>query len=177
MRERTRILTLAGLLLAAGATIALAAGPGRGGRGSGGCDCGGPGGGPGFGAMADPDGHGPFGRALDRLDLSAAQRDQVRTILDRHRDEHRALRDQMRAQREERFERDLFEPFDEAKVRARAEERARLMVEAEIARARVAGEVLAVLTPEQRTELQQMRDERRERFERRGRWEDDERGE
>lgn len=171
MRLRTRFLAIAGVLLAAGATLALAAGPGRGGRGPGGCD----GGGAGF--HGEPGALGPLGHAMDRLDLSREQRDQVRAILDRHRDEHRALREQMRDQREERLERDLFVPFDEAAVRARAEERARLMVEAEVARARVASEVLAVLTPEQRAELGKLREERHERFERRWGRSDDEPGE
>lgn len=184
MRTRTRISTLAGMLLAAGASLALAAGPGSGpgghgrghgpGFGPGGGDCGGPGGRPGFGMHAEPGAFGPFGRALDRLDLSRAQRDQVRAILDRHRDERMALRDRVRDQRGERLEQGLLLPFDEAAVRARAEERARLMVETEVARARVASEVLAVLTPEQRAELEKLREERHERFERRWGGDDDE---
>jgi len=177
MTLRTRILALAsaGGLLVAGALLAQAGGPGRGGhgpgRGPGGCDCGGP------GFHGEPGGPGPLGEALDRLDLTQEQRDQVRAILDRHRDERRALRESMRDQREERFEQDLSLPFDEAAVRARAEKRAQMRVEAEVARARVASEVLAVLTPEQRAELGKLREERHERFERRWGRDDDDPGE
>jgi Spy/CpxP family protein refolding chaperone len=181
MRTRTPILAVAGVLLVAGATLALAAGPGHGGHrpgfGPGGHDCGGPGGRPGFGLREEPGAFGPFGRALDRLDLTGEQRDQVRAILERHRDERTALREKMRDRREERFEQDLALPFDEAAVRARAEERARGLVEAEVARARVASEVLAVLTPGQRAELGKMREERHERFEHRWGRDDDERDE
>ena len=73
----------------------------------------------------------------------------------------------MHAQRDQRLKEPLPVEFDEARVRGRAEEHAPLMVEMEVARARVASQVLAVLTPAQRDELQKMRDERRERFEER----------
>jgi len=178
MKIRNRILTLAGALLVAGTTLALADGPGRGGPGPGAPgDCGGHRGfGPGGHAMMER--HlgalGPLGFALHRLDLTTEQRDRIHGILAAQRDAHQALRDQLRGQRDERMKEPLATEFDEARVRARAQEHAQLMVEMEVARARVASEVLAVLTPEQRAELQKMRDERRERFEER--WDLDEAG-
>jgi Spy/CpxP family protein refolding chaperone len=191
MRIANRILSIAGLLLLAGATLALAdpqapGAPGPGGQGPGPgwsghdgpggppCDCGrggwdrrGFGPGEGFGGRP---GMGPLGRlgfALHRLDLSAEQRDAIHGILRQQRDATMALRDKLRAERESRMNEPLPVQFDEAKVRARAETRAKLTVEMEVARARVVSQVLGVLTQDQRDELQKMRDERRERFEER----------
>lgn len=191
MKIRNRILTMAGALLVAGATLALADGDRPGGQGSGpGHD--GPGAPPGdcghrgFGPDGDFRGGpmmehrealgplGPLGMALHRLDLTDEQRDRIHGLLRQQRDAGEALRDRLRAQRDQRLKEPLPVEFDEARVRARAEEHARLMVEMEVARARVASQVLAVLTPAQRDELQKMRDERRERFEER--WGLDEEG-
>lgn len=194
MKIRNRMLTLAGVLLVAGATLAAAApqGPGRGqGPGNGPvpgdrpCDGSGPHGfhGRGFGPGGEPGRMmggmgpmGPLGFALHRLDLTAEQRDRIHDLFSAQRDADRPLRDKMRALRDQRMKEPMPTTFDEAGVRARAEERAKVMVEMQVAHARLASQVLGVLTPEQRDELQKMRDERRERFEERWGLDDEDSG-
>lgn len=168
MTQRIGTLTIAGALLLAGATFAFAGGPGGpGGHDLEGLDPDGP-----CGEAGAHAGFGRLGHALHRLDLSHEQRLKLHAILDAHRDDRFELREQMRTRFEARADEELAAEFDEAAVRARAEERARAMVELEVARAKVTSEVLAVLTPEQRAELAKMREERHERF---GRFDRDDR--
>jgi Spy/CpxP family protein refolding chaperone len=172
MIRKSRTLTLAGALLLVGATLASAAGargfggPGHHARGF----RGGPGACDAFG------GPGPLGRALHRLDLSTEQRDRIEALVDAHRDATESLRAEMRDGFRDRLAGDLETEFDESAVRARAEQRAEAMIEMEVSRAKLHADVLAVLTPEQRAELAEMKArfaERVERFgERRG-WDDD----
>lgn len=173
MKRNFRTLTFALVALAAGATLAAAWGPG--GRGAG--DCRGPLGMQ--GRMAGPgmhagfgDGSEPFALLLGDLDLTEEQSARIRAIRDAHRDAAEARRQQMGDAFFERFDEELTATFDEAQVRARAEEHARLRIEAEVERARHRAELLAVLTPEQlaqlnenRTRFAERRSEMRERRE------------
>lgn len=174
MTIKSRFLTLAGVLLIAGATLAAAreprgfGGPGHHGRGF----HGGPGACEAFGG----DGPGPLGRALHRLDLSAQQRDRIEALVEAHRDATESLRSEVRGELRDRLAGDLATEFDEVAVRARAEQRAKVMIEMEVSRAKLHADILSVLTAEQRAELAEMKvrfAERVERFgERRG-WDDD----
>lgn len=174
MIGKSRVLTLAGALLLVGATLAAAAGargfggPGHHARGfhggPGACD-----------AFGGP-GPGPLGRALHRLDLSADQRDRIESLVEAHRDATESLRTEIRDGFRDRLASDLATEFDESEVRARAERRAKAMIEMEVSRAKLHADVLSVLTAEQREKLAEMKArfaERVERFgERRG-WDDD----
>jgi Spy/CpxP family protein refolding chaperone len=175
MTRKSRILSIIGTLLVAGVTFAAAAGP----RGVGGPGHGGRGfhGGPGACAAFDGEGHGPLGRALHRLDLSVEQRHRIEALVDAHRDATEPLRAKLAAGFRDRLDTGLDTTFDEAAVRAGAEEHARVMVELRVARARLHAEVLAVLTAEQRAQLTEMKARHAERFERFGErrgWFDDE---
>lgn len=175
MTRNSRILSIAGALLVAGVTFAAAAGP----RGLGGPGHGHRGfhGGPGGCAAFDGDGPGPLGRALRRLDLTGEQRDRIEALVEHHRDATEPLRAKLAGGFRDRLDADLEATFDEAAVRARAEEHARAMVEMRVARAKLHAEVLAVLSAEQRAELAEMKARHAERFERFGErrgWFDDE---
>ena len=113
---------------------------------------------------------GGFGRFGAELNLTDAQREQMRQIAERY-------RATFQAQRGERGrERRAFDPlaggaFDEAAVRAAAQARASAQVEREVARARMTHEMYNVLTAEQKSQLaaarqqhEQRRQERRQEF-------------
>jgi len=108
--------------------------------------------------------HGPRGpekmlRALHRLDLSDAQREQIRTILDSKRAGFEATREQMRelgrAKHEGTITAEQQAKFDE--LRAQMKQNAEAVHQ----------QVLGILTAEQKAQLEQMKqemDKRREEF-------------
>jgi Spy/CpxP family protein refolding chaperone len=96
---------------------------------------------------------GPLARlraALQQLDLSAQQREQIRTILRDHRDEARALRERMEADRHELQAAIQSEPVNERLIREQAARVAAVEADLAVMRASVGAEVKAVLTVEQR---------------------------
>lgn len=109
-------------------------------------------------------GFGPFGAELN---LSDAQREQIRQIEERYRATFKAERGARG-----RDERQAYDPlsgatFDEAAVRAAAQARANTQVEREVAHARMMHEMYNVLTAEQKAQLQaarQQREQRRQEF-------------
>lgn len=109
------------------------------------------------------------GRLAERLNLTEAQREQMRRIAERYRETFRAQR--KAAGPEGRG----FDPlaggaFDEAAVRAAAQARAAARVEREVAHARMMHEMYNVLTPEQKAQLQAERQQwEQRRLERRSR--------
>jgi Spy/CpxP family protein refolding chaperone len=105
-----------------------------------------------------------LGLAVRALDLTEPQREQVRTILEQHRDETRAVAEKARAARERMRRAESAATLDEAELRAAAASLADAQVEGAVLRAKVRGEVLAVLTPEQRQKAEQMRARAQERM-------------
>ena len=112
-------------------------------------------------------GDGPFGgRFGAELNLSDAQREQLRQIEERY-------RTSFKTQHEGRGgERGGYDPlaggtFNEAAVRAAAQARANAQVEREVAHARMMHEMYNVLTSEQKAQLaaaRQQREQRRQEF-------------
>jgi protein CpxP len=105
-------------------------------------------GGPGFrGGPGGPFGMGGF--ALRGLDLTDAQRDQVKAIMESHRDEQKAIGDRMQAARKALHEAIAADTFDEAAIRAKAAEIGAIEADAAVLQAKIKSEVFAILTPEQ----------------------------
>ena len=77
-------------------------------------------------------------------------------IFERHRDTVRAEREALRAGRRAQFEAVHGASFDEERIRAAVATTARAQADLVVTRARIAGDVRAMLTPEQRTELDEM---------------------
>lgn len=119
----------------------------------------GPGGGPG-GGMA-----GHLMRALHRLDLSDQQWTQIQSIME---DARPAIQEQMEAIRTVRDQLRDLDPasFDEAAVRAIAKKLAAPTEELAVLHQQVRAQVYSVLTPEQREELAQMRQQMEQRRQR-----------
>ncbi len=149
-------LTMA-LVASAGVTLA-AQGPGSvGGRGRGA-------GAPGRELMA----------GLRNLDLTSAQRDQMRSITQNHRTEFQSLAERMRTARQGLAAATTSQNLDEAAIRSAAAQLAEVQADAAVLRARVRQELWNALTPEQqqkatalRTEREQRQQQRRERLQER----------
>jgi periplasmic protein CpxP/Spy len=104
-------------------------------------------------------GHGGEMRGLRALDLTEAQRDQIFKI--RH-DQAPAFRDQMkkvRASREELQKLAVADKFDQTAVRRAADSQAKAISDLTVLRVQTTSRVRAVLTPEQRAKLDQMREQ------------------
>lgn len=109
-------------------------------------------------------GHGMH-RMLRGLDLSEAQRDQIFQLLHAQAPAMREKGKELRESRRELQEAAMSEQYDEARVRSLSDNAARAMAEMMEMRARTQNQIYQLLTPEQRTKLE----ERKARFsERRG---------
>jgi periplasmic protein CpxP/Spy len=146
-----RLLVAAGLTaaLAAGATVMFAQGPGPRVPGGPGGFRGGPHGGP----RADLGLHG--------VQLTDAQRDQVRSIMEAHRTEFDNLAKALREAH--RGFADAVRSGDESTIRARSTAIGTAMADEAILRAKVRSEVHALLTPEQQQQLKEREAEREKR--------------
>jgi Spy/CpxP family protein refolding chaperone len=113
------------------------------------------------------------GRFAEKLNLSDAQKEQMKQIAARYRESNKAAREQRRGEgRRGGFDAFNGGTFDEAAVRAAAQARANAQVEREVAHARMMNEMYNVLTAEQKAQLaaerQQWEQKRQERRNRRG---------
>lgn len=110
------------------------------------------------------------GRIFERLNLTDAQREQMRQIAERYRQSAEALRQRTGGDDRRGDFGSLNGTFDEAAVRAAAQARANAHVEKEVLHARMMHEMYNVLTAEQKAQLaaerqqwEQRRQERRTR--------------
>ena len=115
----------------------------------------GPGGAGGLGRLGGPGRGGPIGRGMlalpiERLDLTDAQRQQVRTVMQSHDDDLRALNERARAAHQALQAAVVADVVDEGAIRARSADVGSVEADLAIARARIRSEVLQLLTPEQR---------------------------
>jgi periplasmic protein CpxP/Spy len=107
------------------------------------------------------------GRIFSQLDLTDAQKDQIKAIHEKSRESMRPLMEQIRAKRQEIRQANEGGTVDEALVRQKLTEIAPLEAKMMAERARIHQETLSVLTPEQKTKLEQMREQfKSRRFER-----------
>jgi protein CpxP len=109
------------------------------------------------------------GRFLRGLDLTDAQRQQIREIRQSHRDEMQAAAERLRSAHRTQRESARATPVDEARIRATSQALADAMTEVAVLRARVHQQVLAVLTPEQQEKARALGSERGDGVRHRGR--------
>ena len=110
---------------------------------------------------------GPFGMAglpLRGLELTDAQREQVRTIMESHSADQKAVGDKMIAARKALHEAIAAESLDEAAIRAAAAEVGAAEADAAVLQAKIHGEVFAILTPEQVKKAKELRAEMENRM-------------
>jgi Spy/CpxP family protein refolding chaperone len=112
-------------------------------------------------------GFGMGGRAgfpLGQLELTDAQRQQVRDVMQRHRDEIRAAADKLRdAQRAQRDAVSAM-PVNEGLIRSTSQALADAQTELALTQARARSEVWTLLTPEQQAKAKELRTERENRM-------------
>jgi protein CpxP len=107
------------------------------------------------------------GRIFSQLDLTDAQKEQIKAIHEKNRESLRPLMEQIRAKRQEIRQASEGGTVNEALVSQKLSEIAPLEAKMMAERARIHQETLSVLTPEQRTKLEQMREQfKSRRFER-----------
>ena len=149
-----RVLVAAGLVaaLAGGAAVAVAQSQQHGQPGIGGPGRGGMRGGPrGFG--------GPMGDlGLRGVDLTDTQREQLRTIMESHKQEFETVRTKLREAHQGLATATNAQTLDEAAIRARSTALATALADEAILRAKVRVEVNGILTAEQLQQLQQRRE-------------------
>ena len=126
--------------------------PGMMGRGMG--MRGGPGGGP-FGLL------GPFARELN---LTDAQREQIRTAVQAHQEEMQAIGEKMATARKALDDAITAEQFDENAIRAKANEVAAIEADSAVLRAKVHQAAWSVLTPEQKQKAAELKGQREQRM-------------
>jgi len=156
------------VMAAIGVVVSAQMGPRHGmgaGQGSGG-----PGGagmmGPGPGMRGGPGG-GPFGMIgpeLRMLDLTDAQHQQVRAILDSHKDELKAIGDRMQTARQALYDAITADAVDETAIRTKAADVALVDADAAVLHAKMHAAVFAVLTPEQQQKAKELRGTRENRM-------------
>ncbi|MCC7418444.1 MAG: Spy/CpxP family protein refolding chaperone [Acidobacteria bacterium] len=118
------------------------------------------------GAGMGPGGMGPGAGALGmlgpirRLDLTDAQKDQVRNIVQSHAEEFKTLADRSRDARRALQAAINADPIDDAAIRQKSAEVAAVQADMAVAGAHVRAEVLQVLTPAQRERLKTLTAER-----------------
>ena len=144
MTRRIRLVLFTALVAAlVGAGALYAQGPrvrqGFGGRGPGG---------PGRGQMMLP---------LGQLDLTEAQRTQVRQLAEQHRTSMRSLMERMRTAADARRQAIEAVPVDEGRIRAAMQELAQAQADLAVQQARMQSDVYGLLTPEQQERVQQLR--------------------
>jgi Spy/CpxP family protein refolding chaperone len=132
-------------------------GPGPGGRGPMGRGPGGP-----MGLLGD------IGPAIRQAGLSSEQQEQIKNVMDSHRDEFKALGERMRAAHQGMRAAVEADTVDENTIRAKSQEVAGVEADQAILGAKVRAEILTLLTPEQVEKIKQFRAEMQKRMEQRG---------
>jgi protein CpxP len=157
LTRTTRLLTAALAVITLGlGTIAMAQPPDGGGGGRRGHHGFGPGG---FGRG----GPGGPGFALRQLDLTDAQRDQVKAIFESHKDQFQAIGERMKTARQAQQAAIETQPLDEATIRAKTTDLAAVQADAAVLRAQVHAAIFQVLTPEQQEKAKSLKAEREKR--------------
>ena len=157
MKQRGFIAAILAATLLAGAAVSVTAQPQpsqqgpKMGRGAGGP-----------GAMG---GRGGFGLpGLRQLDLSDAQKEQIRNIAESHREESRQIAERTRTARRALNQASEGTVVNETDIRAKASDLATAIADGTIHRAKVNAEILNVLTAEQQEKLKALRAQMQERM-------------
>ena len=100
---------------------------------------------------------GPLGPIARELDLTDAQKTQIKQIEDSFRESTKSLHEQLFKSGGGPLEGLKDGAFDEASVRAAAQARAGLQVELEVAHARMMSQIYSLLTAEQKAKLAELR--------------------
>ncbi len=113
--------------------------------------------------LRDPRGfHGV--RLFENLQLTNEQKSTIDGLFAANRENARSLRQRFQEQRQLLRNAAQTQPFDEAAVRFQAQELAKLQSEMMVQRAAVMNQISGILTTEQKAKLQDLREQRKARF-------------
>jgi protein CpxP len=146
-RTFTAGVLVAGLLASGAAFAQDQGGPGR------------PGGGRG-GRLGGPGGPGDVGLPLQQLNLSDSQRQQIRELIQRRRQEGEQVQTRLRAAMDARRAAIEASPVNEGAIRSTTADLVAAETEAAILQAHLRADVLALLTPEQQDQVRKFQAER-----------------
>ena len=155
---RFRALTLTAVLaglLAGGVAFAQGQGPGR---------RGGPGG---FGGPGGPGG--PGGLPLQALNLTEAQQDQIKQLMQQSRQQNQNVGEQLRSAMEAQRKAVETIPVDEGLIRSTTQALVDAQTEMAIQQARLRSEIFTLLTPDQQAQVRKLQAERNQRAQQEGR--------
>jgi periplasmic protein CpxP/Spy len=99
---------------------------------------------------------GPMGLPLARLGLTDAQKDQVKTIMEAHAEEFKALGARAASAHEALNAATMADTLDDATIRQKSADVAAVNADLAVAGAHVRAEVFQILTPDQKTQAKQM---------------------
>ena len=119
------------------------------------------------GAAAQQRGPDGVRRILRQLELTGEQREAIRGVVQQHRESGQALRQRVADARRALNEAVTSGAADETRIRALADELAPLTADAAVRRASLYAGIRELLTEPQRAELDELRDRRRQRRDRR----------
>ena len=145
--DRVRKIVLTAVLVAVmfgGAAALFAQGPGRG-----------------AGPLGGPGGRGGFaaGFALGQLDLSDAQKQQVRDIMQRHREQSQTTMDRLQQAMLAQRAAITTVPVNEALVRSTSATLAAVQADMAVDEARMHADIFSILTVEQQTKAKQLEEQ------------------
>jgi Spy/CpxP family protein refolding chaperone len=116
------------------------------------------------GRMGGPGGPGGFGRpGLRELDLTDAQKEQIRTIQQSHRDQVQQIAERRRSAERAIDQAATGASVDEATIRSQSTALASAIADGAILRAKVNAEIFNVLTAEQQQKLNERKNGQRQR--------------
>src|SRR6266576_6379954 len=98
-----------------------------------------------------------LGYLSDVLNLTKAQQDQAKAIMEKEKPVIQPLMKQLMQTHKDISSLEDSATFDEAKVRALAAQNTQAMTELFVQKARIHAELIQILTPDQKTKLQQLR--------------------
>ena len=104
---------------------------------------------------------------LERLGLSDAQKDQVKSIMQAHRDDVKALMDRSAPARQALEAAIAADTVDEGSIRAHSADVASIDADMAVLQARIHWEITQVLTPDQLAQLKKMQTQAQQRLQQR----------
>lgn len=115
---------------------------------------------------------GGFGRMAEKLNLTDAQKEQLKQITEASRAKIKPLMESLRANHQKMETLTANGQFDEAQVQAAAQEQAQISAQLIVEKARVKAQMFQILTDEQKAQAaqmkEQMKNKMKERFKNRG---------
>lgn len=106
-----------------------------------------------------------MGHMFRGLDLTDAQKEQMKAIAEASRESSKTLHDQLRANREQLAKVTENGAFDEVQVQALAQQAGVLHAQMIVAKERVKSQMFAILTPEQKAKAAELKEQSKQRME------------